>query len=267
MDRDFKGVWIPKEIWLDETLTIMEKMLLVEIDSLCGEKGCWATNQHLAKFLGISKDRVSKLISGLVKRNYLKITIKYVPGTKQVKERVLYTTIGYGQKQLEGIGENTDTPPVEITGTPIGENNEESNTGISNTSFSNTLSNTKHTAREDGENRHGGEKARTPSQKRFDEFWSVYPRKVGKGAAEKAYAKIKPDQELQDQIMGAIADAKQSFSWRKDNGQYIPNPATWLNQRRWEDELPEEALVKNKNTRSAYDIAMGAQKILEGSIW
>jgi len=253
MDRDFKGVWIPKEIWLDETLTIMEKMLLVEIDSLCGEKGCWATNQHLAKFLGISKDRVSKLISGLVKRNYLKITIKYVPGTKQVKERVLFTTIGYGQKQLEGIGENTDTPPVESTGTPIGENNEESNTGISNTSFSNTLSNTKHTAREDGENRHGEEKGHTPSQKRFDEFWSAYPRKVGKGAAEKAYAKIKPDQALQDQIMGAIADAKQSFSWRKDNGQYIPNPATWLNQRRWEDELEAQtsSVIENPQAEMA----------------
>lgn len=88
----------------------MEKMLLVEIDSLCGEKGCWATNQYLAKFLSISKDRVSKLISGLVKRKYLGITIKYVPGTKQVKERVLFTTIGYGQKQLGGIGENTETP-------------------------------------------------------------------------------------------------------------------------------------------------------------
>jgi hypothetical protein len=244
MERDFKGVWIPKDIWMDESLTVMEKMLLVEVDSLCGEKGCWASNQHLAAFLHVSKDRVSKLISGLVKKEYLVITIKYVPGTKQVKERVLFTTIGYRRKQLGGIGENTDTPPVENTDTPIGENNEESNTGLSNTSLSNTLSNTKPTARENGEEQLGGsEKIPSLSQKRFEEFWQAYPRKVGKGAAEKSYAKIKPDPALQNRIMTAVAVAKNSFNWRKDNGQFIPNPATWLNQRRWEDDLTPDSVV------------------------
>jgi hypothetical protein len=243
VERDFKGVWIPKEIWLDEELSIMEKMLLVEVDSLCGEKGCWATNNYLAQFLHISKDRVSKLISGLVKKNYLEITIKYIFGTKQVKERVLFTTIGYRQKQLEGIGENNDTPTVESTDTPIGENNEENNTVLNNTFINNTLNNKNTNAREEEQPKQPPIKQEvelTPLQKRFKEFWDAYPKKVGKGAAEKSYKKIKPDSDLQERIMGAIYDAKKSKDWKKDNGQYIPHPATWLNQKRWEDELDPE---------------------------
>lgn len=74
---------------------------------------------------------------------------------------------------------------------------------------------------------------------RFIEFWSVYPKKVGKGAAEKAWSKIKPNAELHLKILSAIERQKMSEQWLRDNGQYIPNPATWLNQRRWEDELQE----------------------------
>lgn len=71
---------------------------------------------------------------------------------------------------------------------------------------------------------------------RFGEFWAAYPRKQGKGAAEKAWGKIKPNAEVFDQIMSAVESQKHCEQWQKHNGQFIPNPATWLNQRRWEDE-------------------------------
>ena len=76
---------------------------------------------------------------------------------------------------------------------------------------------------------------------RFALFWKAYPKKVGKGAAEKAWKKIKPSAELFDTIMAAIDAAKASEQWQRENGRYIPNPATWLNQSRWEDELPAAA--------------------------
>lgn len=69
----------------------------------------------------------------------------------------------------------------------------------------------------------------------FDAFWSAYPKKVGKGAAEKAFSKLSPA--LLPQMLSAIDTQKKSDQWKKDGGQFIPNPATWLNQRRWEDEL------------------------------
>ena len=74
-------------------------------------------------------------------------------------------------------------------------------------------------------------------QSRFDEFWSVYPKKVGKQAAFNAFKKIKPDGDLHQRMLNAIAKAKDCEQWCKNNGQYIPNPATWLNQGRWDDEL------------------------------
>lgn len=70
----------------------------------------------------------------------------------------------------------------------------------------------------------------TPSG--FAEFWSAYPRKVAKGDAEKAWKKNKPDLAA---CLAAIAVAKSSADWTKDNGQYIPHPATWINGKRWED--------------------------------
>jgi hypothetical protein len=68
----------------------------------------------------------------------------------------------------------------------------------------------------------------------FAEFWSAYPKKVGKGAAEKAFKNARINGALPD-ILSAIKRQSSSEQWRKDGGQFIPNPATWLNQRRWED--------------------------------
>jgi hypothetical protein len=73
---------------------------------------------------------------------------------------------------------------------------------------------------------------------RFNQFWKAYPKKVGKGAAEKSFQKFKPDDALLGAMLEAIAGQRNSQEWQKDSGQYIPNPATWLNQRRWEDETP-----------------------------
>ena len=70
----------------------------------------------------------------------------------------------------------------------------------------------------------------------FDRFWAAYPRKVGKGAAEKAWSKIQGVSSLLTRMLEAIEQAKRTPQWTKDAGQFIPHPATWLNQKRWEDE-------------------------------
>ena len=70
----------------------------------------------------------------------------------------------------------------------------------------------------------------------FVKFWNYYPRKIGKGAAYKSWKRIPKENGLLNSILKAISIQKQSEQWKKDNGQFIPHPATWLNQRRWEDE-------------------------------
>ena len=72
----------------------------------------------------------------------------------------------------------------------------------------------------------------------FLEFWSRYPRKVGKRAALKAWNKARPDPQLIGKILTTVDQQKSSDQWRKDNGEYIPHPATWLNEGRWDDEPP-----------------------------
>jgi uncharacterized protein YdaU (DUF1376 family) len=70
----------------------------------------------------------------------------------------------------------------------------------------------------------------------FDVFWKEYPKKVGKDSARKAWDKTKPNLDV---VIKALEWQKQSDQWFKSNGQFIPNPSTWLNQGRWEDEPPE----------------------------
>ncbi|WP_343075401.1 hypothetical protein [Pseudomonas sp. AF32] len=75
----------------------------------------------------------------------------------------------------------------------------------------------------------------------FPKFWKLYPRKVGKDKAEKAWSKLKVTQELFDLMVAALAKQVLTPDWLKDKGQYIPHPSTWLNGKRWEDEIPDVA--------------------------
>lgn len=72
--RQFRGVWIPKEIWLDKNLTQQEKTFLIEIDSLEDEvKGCWASNKHFTEIFGVSSGNVSRAIQNLQNKGYIKV--------------------------------------------------------------------------------------------------------------------------------------------------------------------------------------------------
>jgi len=71
----------------------------------------------------------------------------------------------------------------------------------------------------------------------FELFWKAYPRKVAKADAAKAWKKLKPDGAMITTIMEALAKYCLSHEWVKDGGQFVPHPATWLNGRRWEDEV------------------------------
>lgn len=76
----------------------------------------------------------------------------------------------------------------------------------------------------------------------FLEFWGAYPKKIGKGAAYKIYLKLKLTNKEKAEIITALKWQRNSDQWLKQNGQFIPYPATYLNQRRWEDE-PENDIT------------------------
>jgi uncharacterized protein YdaU (DUF1376 family) len=74
----------------------------------------------------------------------------------------------------------------------------------------------------------------------FDTFWKIYPKKVGKDAARKAFEKRNPDDKLLAAMIRAVRSQMDSDAWKADGGKYIPHPTTWLNQGRWQDGETEE---------------------------
>jgi uncharacterized phage protein (TIGR02220 family) len=85
-ERQFKGIWIPSEIWLTTELSLQEKVVLVEIDSLEDEvKGCFASNKYFANFFKLSPGRISQIITNLSKKQYIEVS--YVKEGKEILER------------------------------------------------------------------------------------------------------------------------------------------------------------------------------------
>lgn len=73
----------------------------------------------------------------------------------------------------------------------------------------------------------------------FIDFWKLYPRKESKVNAQKVWEKLKPDSETFEKMKASINSQTENGNWSKDRIQFIPHPSTWLNQKRWEDEVPE----------------------------
>ena len=103
--RNFKGVWVPKEIWLNKELTNLEKTFLIEIDSLENEElGCFASNQHFSDTFGVAKHNVSRVITNLKNKGYIRI--EYERKGKEITHRHIfinrppyYEKWGYSQNE------------------------------------------------------------------------------------------------------------------------------------------------------------------------
>src|SRR2546430_15389000 len=74
--RDFKGIWIPREVWLSQERSLMEKVLFVEIVSLDNERGCYASNRYFAEFFGVSPRQISAYIASLKEKGFINVTIQ-----------------------------------------------------------------------------------------------------------------------------------------------------------------------------------------------
>ena len=100
--RDFKGVWIPKEIYLNKELSAVEKIMIAEINSLDEKEsnGCYASNDYFAEFLDISKSRVADIL------------------TKLRKSGLIYTANFNGRKRFLKVKNIPKYDIVDIGGTP-----------------------------------------------------------------------------------------------------------------------------------------------------
>lgn len=130
MERDFKGIWIPKEVWLNKDLKLIEKLFLVEIDSLNNEKGCWASNKYFGEFFGVSKGRCSQVINSLQEKGFILIKYEYVG--KEIKSRTIRVV-----KKLNRVFNKCVGGSKNIKGGYL-ENDKDSNTITNNTTNNKT---------------------------------------------------------------------------------------------------------------------------------
>ncbi len=70
----------------------------------------------------------------------------------------------------------------------------------------------------------------------FVKWWQIYPKKIGKGSARKAFA-VAITKTTVEQLTSSVVACTKTEQWTKDKGKFIPHPTTWLNQERWDDEM------------------------------
>lgn len=223
MDKPNYYAVIPSNVRYDDDLSANAKLLYGEITSLCNEKGyCWATNEYFANLYNVSKISISRWISQLSNKGYIGIKLDYKAGTREIENRYIIIDQKLLEKTITPINKNDNTyyqnciyPINKNVSTPINKNVKENNT--SNTNNKNEY--------------------KEIYKERFEMFWKQYPKKVNKFKSEEWFRKNKPNEILFNYIIKKLEMFKKSKQWEKENGKYIPHPTTWLNQKRWEDEL------------------------------
>lgn len=123
------------------------------------------------------------------------------------------------------------------------------NSTVQNTTLPNSSSKFAHGGNE-ANSKKGAKKNAKPqtefNDERFVKFWNEYPRKIAKKNCQLIWEKLNVTDELFEKIMNGLSDYKYCEQWQADDGKYIPYPATWLNQARWNDDIltDDEKFVK-----------------------
>ena len=97
--QKLKGLWIPVEVLLNKDLSDKEKIILSMILYLSEEtKSCFASNKYIASIVNVTANRVSKIISSLKDKEYIKVKLKYKTDSKEIEQLLLKILIGIIQK-------------------------------------------------------------------------------------------------------------------------------------------------------------------------
>ena len=109
--QKLKGLWIPVEILLNKNLSDKEKIILSMILYLSEEtKSCFASNKYIASIVNVTANRVSKIISSLKEKQYIKVKLKYKTDSKEIEQRQITPIVQninrYNSKSQEGIETN-----------------------------------------------------------------------------------------------------------------------------------------------------------------
>lgn len=219
-ERDFKGIWIPKVLWFTEELTLQEKILLLEIDSLDNERGCFASNGHLGKIVQCHPKSISRSIAALKKKGLIH------DRDSTDEQRTLRVTLAGLRVMGKAATPKPDVTPPRNSALPPPQ---------PIVTQSNTVSN------------------KEKPLILFDDFWDLYDKKHDRAKCEKKWDHLPG----RDRI--AIMAHMPLYVMATPEKKFRKNPATYLNNRTWEDEQlpvadsPRPNGQTPKNRRSAQE--------------
>jgi len=262
MERQFLGVWIPKEIWEDRNLTPQQKMLLIEITYLDGENGCSATNKELSELLyGVHEKYISQQISKLIKKDYIKIEL--FDGKNRILKSNLKRLMGtpltmlkenakHPQKlRLENLKETLSirTEITPNTNTIFKYNNNNNNIQDNNNNISINSINELNIVK-------------TGTKKEIEEIFSFFQAKIQKRARFLDGTKLKIKARLRsfskDELMRAIENFSKD-DWRMKNN--AKNGSIWFFHS--DERIEKFLLLDSKAKKTEKDIVLNIDEMSE----
>lgn len=230
---DYPYVNIRKALFRDSSLRPQTKYVLILMLSLPPD---WDYSiRGMAKIAQVSKDTMAKMVKELEAAGYLlRKQTHSASGRFDRCEYILSDTPVLGSEEGEPCPNLPDTVSPDTENSPQ-LNNKQPITKESNTPYSPPEGDKP--PRKQNKRR---EPKTAPDWKpeRFEGFWKLYPLKKSKQAAIRAWDRLRPDNDLIATMGRALQRQLASEDWQRGFG--IPYPATWLNGRRWEDEIPDK---------------------------
>ena len=202
------------DVRYDERIGDFAKLLYSDLTARCNRKGyCWPTNEQLAEDHRKNARTIVRTLRELESAGYIATEVIRDQKNMVVERRIwLDANARAGLEFLRKPPDKNVTAPPDKNVKYIKENNININNPLTPTGESEL----------------------------FDEFWAAYPKHVAKKPARRAWDKLHADRDLLDALLTALEWQTRTEAWQRDGGRYVPNPATWLNGRRWEDEPQEE---------------------------
>tara|TARA_R110001606_G_scaffold11261_2_gene48706 strand:+ start:427 stop:1137 length:711 start_codon:yes stop_codon:yes gene_type:complete len=233
MDKPSYYAILTADVRYDRNLKPLARLLFAEITALCNKEGyCWASNQYFADLYEVDKTTVSGWIGQLKARGYLTVQLQYKEGSKQILNRYIKIN-GEGIDEITKTSFQKDVDPIDQKTKVNTKTNTKTNITVNNVDD-------------------------------FDSFWKFYPRKASKDAARKAWIKLRPDVHVMQMIADNVKERVEKGEWRKDNQSFILHASTYLNQKRWEDEVIDQHTQTRTNPDSMKSVSV-MEKITDRS--